>query len=270
MFPMKIWCVEHDRAPVLGGASVGGFCSRHQLLVLRLSLLRVRLHLLNLEDQVRVSLHLLITYAFYSCYNCWCSLCVFSSSSSSSSSRYVQCQRMLLVSRRGEAVFMRALYGSDKIEPAQASQFITRTIQAHFPGPIHRFNDFPMEVQELLYQMFMSYSQQMTEKYAGEDKQPQLDPEVWVAASGALKKGHVYGFGNSMDTSRVLSGASSSASHTSAFNTGVGAPGTSPIDMMGFITNTISGLESRIAQTMETRLVQMQTQETDALQAQLS
>ncbi|MQL90560.1 hypothetical protein Taro_023156, partial [Colocasia esculenta] len=44
----------------------------------------------------------------------------------------------------------------DKIEPAQASQFITRTIQAHFPGPIHRFNDFPMEVQELLYQMFMS------------------------------------------------------------------------------------------------------------------
>ncbi|MQM13067.1 hypothetical protein Taro_045989, partial [Colocasia esculenta] len=43
----------------------------------------------------------------------------------------------------------------DKIEPAQASQFITRTIQAHFPGPIHRFNDFPMEVQESMYQMFM-------------------------------------------------------------------------------------------------------------------
>ncbi|MQL77419.1 hypothetical protein Taro_009820 [Colocasia esculenta] len=59
-----IWCVEHDRAPFLGGASVGGFCSRHQF--------RVSLHLLNLEYQVR-------------------------------------CQRMLLVSRRGEAVFMRAL-----------------------------------------------------------------------------------------------------------------------------------------------------------------
>ncbi|MQL92649.1 hypothetical protein Taro_025276 [Colocasia esculenta] len=41
-------------------------------------------------------------------------------------------------------------------EPAQASQFITRTIQAQFPGLIHRFNDFSMEVQELLYQMFMS------------------------------------------------------------------------------------------------------------------
>ncbi|MQL82087.1 hypothetical protein Taro_014552 [Colocasia esculenta] len=57
-----------------------------------------------------------------------------------------------------------------------------------------------------------SYNQQMTEKYVGEDEQPQLDPEVWVAASGAPKKGHVYGFGHSMDTNRVLSGASSSAS----------------------------------------------------------
>ncbi|MQL87243.1 hypothetical protein Taro_019768, partial [Colocasia esculenta] len=44
----------------------------------------------------------------------------------------------------------------DKIEAAQASQFITRTIQAHFPGPIHRFNDFLIEVQESLYQMFMN------------------------------------------------------------------------------------------------------------------
>ncbi|MQM11048.1 hypothetical protein Taro_043949, partial [Colocasia esculenta] len=63
----------------------------------------------------------------------------------------------------------------------------------------------------------------MIEKYVGEDEQPQSDPEVWVAASGAPKKGHVYGFGHSMDMSRVLSGASSSASQTSAFNMGVGA-----------------------------------------------
>ncbi|MQL82562.1 hypothetical protein Taro_015044 [Colocasia esculenta] len=115
-----------------------------------------------------------------------------------------------------------------------------------------------------------SYTQQMTEKYAEKDEQPQLDPEVWVAASSATKKGHVYGFGHSIDTSRVLSGASSSASQTNAFNPGVGTPGTYPSDMMGFITNMISGLESCLAQTMETRLVQMQMQVTDALQAQLS
>ncbi|MQL98789.1 hypothetical protein Taro_031512 [Colocasia esculenta] len=99
-----------------------------------------------------------------------------------------------------------------------------------------------------------SYSLQMTEKYAREEEQPQLDPEVWVAASGAPKKGHVYSFGHSMDMSRVLSGASSSASQTSAFTT-AGAPSTSPSEMMGFIRDEISGLESRLAQTMESRLV---------------
>ncbi|MQM08968.1 hypothetical protein Taro_041827 [Colocasia esculenta] len=98
-----------------------------------------------------------------------------------------------------------------------------------------------------------SYSQQMTEKYTEEEEEPQLDPEVWVAASGAPKKGHVYGFGHSMDMSRVLSGASSSASQTSAFPT-ASAPGTSPSEMMGFIRDEISGLESRLAETMESRL----------------
>ncbi|MQM18792.1 hypothetical protein Taro_051787 [Colocasia esculenta] len=87
-------------------------------------------------------------------------------------------------------------------------------------------------------------------KYAREDEQLQLNPEVWVAASGAPKKGHVYGFGHIMDTSRVLSGASSSGSQaTSAFTT-PGAPGFSPSEMMGFIRDEISSLESRLVHTM--------------------
>ncbi|MQL82356.1 hypothetical protein Taro_014826 [Colocasia esculenta] len=396
---MKKWYVEDNRAPVLGGASVGGFSSGHQLLVLHLSLLlwqlvcifkvllslyidpyaikflqaRVTLHLLHLEQVLLVLL-----------------LCPL-------------LEQQLLVQPLCLLLKQQLHDFSDKLEPAQASQFITKTIQAHFSGPIYRFNDFPMEVQELLYQMFMSnhrftrrsdearsrlvwtmtarsnfkhllynvrknaekvtqsadptlwrergpawmrgdywetlcnvwaaerwqqtstimkvnrvanpeanmhtsgsvsfathrsrlekelkrppsfqevidkthkkkgtdqyisdrarevaesYSQQMTEKYAGEEEHPQLYPEVWVAVSGAPKKGHVYGFGHSIDTNRVLSGTSSSASHTSAFTT-VGAPGTSPNEMRGFFTDSISGLESRLAQTMETRLVQMQTQ----------
>ncbi|MQM22717.1 hypothetical protein Taro_055773 [Colocasia esculenta] len=72
-------------------------------------------------------------------------------------------------------------------------------------GTDQYISDTAREVAEL-------YSQQMTEKYAGEEEQPQLDHEVWDAASGALKKCHVYGFGHSMDTSRVLSGPSSSGS----------------------------------------------------------
>ncbi|MQL91849.1 hypothetical protein Taro_024465 [Colocasia esculenta] len=72
-----------------------------------------------------------------------------------------------------------------------------------------------------------------------------------------------------MDTSRVLSGASSSVSQTSAFTT-PGALGT-PSEMMGFILDTISGLESRLAKTMESRMAQtMQVQVSNAVQAQLS
>ncbi|MQM22773.1 hypothetical protein Taro_055832 [Colocasia esculenta] len=105
-----------------------------------------------------------------------------------------------------------------------------------------------------------SYSQQMTEKYAREEEQPQLDPEVWVAASAAPKKDHTYGFGHSMDTSRVLSSTSSSSSQaTSAFTT-LGAPSTSPSEMMGFIRDEISGLESRLVHKMHTQL-------SDAVQA---
>ncbi|MQM01157.1 hypothetical protein Taro_033907 [Colocasia esculenta] len=210
-----------------------------------------------------------------------------------------------------------------------SGQFTPSPAIVHFSGPIYRFNDFPMEVQELLYQMFMSadptlwreraptwmrrdyweglcniwaaerwqetsttmkvnraaileankhtsgsvsfathqsrlekelkrpptfqevfdktykkkgmnqhisdrarevtelYSQQMTEKYARE--------EVWVAASSAPKKGHVYGFGHRMDMSRVLSGASSSGSQVTSPFTTPGALGISPSEMMGFI-----------------------------------
>ncbi|MQM23531.1 hypothetical protein Taro_056596 [Colocasia esculenta] len=97
-----------------------------------------------------------------------------------------------------------------------------------------------------------SYSQHMTEKYVEEEVQPQLDPEVRVAASDAPKKGHVYGFGHNMDTSSVLSSASSSGSHaTSAFTTH-GALGTSPSEVMGFIKYEISGLESCLVHTMHT------------------
>ncbi|MQM12060.1 hypothetical protein Taro_044974 [Colocasia esculenta] len=90
------------------------------------------------------------------------------------------------------------------------------------------------------------------------------------ATSGAPKKGHVYSFGHSMDMSRVLFGASSSASQTSAFTT-VGAPSTSPSEMMGFIRDEISGLESRLAETMESRLAQtMESRIVHTIQTQVS
>ncbi|MQL87232.1 hypothetical protein Taro_019770 [Colocasia esculenta] len=134
----------------------------------------------------------------------------------------------------------------------------------------HKKKGMDQYISDRAREVAESYTQQMIEKYAREEEQPQLDPEVWVAASGAPKKGHVYGFGHNMDTSRLLSGTSSSASQTSAFTT-AGAPSTSPSEMRGLIRDEISGLESRLAQTMESRLVHtIQTHMSDAVQAQLS
>ncbi|MQM04107.1 hypothetical protein Taro_036897 [Colocasia esculenta] len=108
-----------------------------------------------------------------------------------------------------------------------------------------------------------SYSQQMIEKYTGEEEEPQLDFEVWVAASSAPKKGHVYDFGHSMNMSRVLFVASSSGSQvTSAFTT-PGAPGTAPSDVMGFIRDEISSFEFHLVHMMHAQV-------SDAIQVQLS
>ncbi|MQM07678.1 hypothetical protein Taro_040523 [Colocasia esculenta] len=235
---------------------------------------------------------------------------------------------------------MRAVWINEgnKIEAAQASQFITKTLQAHFTGPIHQFSDFPMDVQDLLYDMFMnvrrnaervcastyknqwkkhgpvwmrkeywielcviwggekwnensikakesraahpeanvhtsgsvsfamhkarleaqlkpppqfqelfdqthkkkgtddyisqkawevaeSYSRGMDERYRDDSQRLELDPDIWVAASGAPKNSHVYGFGHSLGMARVISSCSSSVSHAISPFTTPTAPG---------------------------------------------
>ncbi|MQL91882.1 hypothetical protein Taro_024496 [Colocasia esculenta] len=127
----------------------------------------------------------------------------------------------------------------------------------------HKKKGMDQYISDRAQEVAESYSQQMTKKYAGEEEQQQLDPEVWVAASSDPKKGLVYGFGHSMDTSRVLSSTSSSSSQaTNAFTTS-GALGTSSSEMMGFIRDEISDLESRLVHTMHTQV-------SDTVQAELS
>ncbi|MQL79866.1 hypothetical protein Taro_012314 [Colocasia esculenta] len=55
-----------------------------------------------------------------------------------------------------------------------------------------------------------SYCRGMDERYGDDSQRPELDPDIWVAASGAPKKGHVYGSGHSLGTTRVISSCSSS------------------------------------------------------------
>ncbi|MQM22720.1 hypothetical protein Taro_055776 [Colocasia esculenta] len=74
-------------------------------------------------------------------------------------------------------------------------------------------------------QVAESYSRGMDERYGDDSHCLELDPDIWVAASGAPKKGYVYGFGHSLGTTKVISSCSSSISHeTSPFTTPT-APG---------------------------------------------
>ncbi|MQM21272.1 hypothetical protein Taro_054309 [Colocasia esculenta] len=305
---------------------------------------------------------------------------------------------------------MRAVWINEgnKIEPAQASQFITKTIQAHFPGPIHRFSDFPMDVQDLLFSMFLrnhrftehsdelrarsarttttranfkhlmynvrknaeracastdknqwkehgpvwmrkvywtelcdiwgagkwnensskakqnraahpeanvhtsasvsfathkarlevqlkrppqfqelfdethkkkgtndyisenaweeSYCRGMDERYGDDSQRPELDPDIWVAASGAPKKGHVYGFRHSLGMTRVISSCSSSVSHATSLFTTPAAPGgssnaapTKTPDMFRMIVNeTVSqNISTIVSQTVSHMLAEL-------------
>ncbi|MQL67864.1 hypothetical protein Taro_000132 [Colocasia esculenta] len=81
--------------------------------------------------------------------------------------------------------------------------FVTHQSRLEVFDKTHKKMGTDQYISDRAQKVAESYSQQMTEKYAEEEDQPQLDPEVWVVASSARKKGHVYGFGHSMDTSRV-------------------------------------------------------------------
>ncbi|MQL99230.1 hypothetical protein Taro_031953 [Colocasia esculenta] len=86
-------------------------------------------------------------------------------------------------------------------------------------------NDY---ISEKAREVVESYSRGMDERYGDDSQHPELDPDIWVAASGAPKKGHVYGFGHSLGTTRVISSCSSSVSHaTSPFTTPAALGGSS-------------------------------------------
>ncbi|MQM21364.1 hypothetical protein Taro_054403 [Colocasia esculenta] len=55
-----------------------------------------------------------------------------------------------------------------------------------------------------------TYDRTMADRYAEGTPQPDLDPEAWVDAARGPRKGRVYGFGDSLDTTPVLSSYASS------------------------------------------------------------
>ncbi|MQL88381.1 hypothetical protein Taro_020941 [Colocasia esculenta] len=68
-----------------------------------------------------------------------------------------------------------------------------------------------------------TYDRTMADRYAEGTPQPDLDSEAWVDAVGGPRKGRVYGFGDSLDTTPVLSSYASSVA-PSAYASSSAAP----------------------------------------------
>ncbi|MQM22606.1 hypothetical protein Taro_055661 [Colocasia esculenta] len=69
----------------------------------------------------------------------------------------------------------------------------------------------------------------MADRYAEGTPQPDLDPEAWVDTAGGPRKGRVYGFGDSLDTTPVLSSYASSVAHP-AYASSSAAPPVSGVE----------------------------------------
>ncbi|MQL92718.1 hypothetical protein Taro_025345 [Colocasia esculenta] len=70
-----------------------------------------------------------------------------------------------------------------------------------------------------------TYDRTMADRYAEGTPQPYLDPEVWVDVAGGPRKGRVYSFGDSLDTTPVLSSYASSVTPLAYASSSAAPPG---------------------------------------------
>ncbi|MQM23160.1 hypothetical protein Taro_056223 [Colocasia esculenta] len=80
-----------------------------------------------------------------------------------------------------------------------------------------------------------TYDKTMADRYAEGTPQPDLDPEAWVDAVGGLRKGRVYGFGDSLDTTPVLSSYASSVTPPAYASSSAAPPGSGVEEMRTLI-----------------------------------
>ncbi|MQM23102.1 hypothetical protein Taro_056164 [Colocasia esculenta] len=110
-------------------------------------------------------------------------------------------------------------------------------------------------ISEKAREVAESNSRGMDKGYMDDSQHLELDPDIWVATSGAPKKDHMYGFGHSLGTTRVISSCSSSVSHaTSPFTTPAAPDGSSsaapimtPAQFREIVNETVSQNISHIA-----------------------
>ncbi|MQM21052.1 hypothetical protein Taro_054082, partial [Colocasia esculenta] len=70
-----------------------------------------------------------------------------------------------------------------------------------------------------------TYDRTMTDRYAEGTPQPYLDLEVWVDAAGGPRKGRLYGFGDSLDTTPMFSSYASSVAPPAYASSSAAPPG---------------------------------------------
>ncbi|MQL72130.1 hypothetical protein Taro_004465 [Colocasia esculenta] len=76
-----------------------------------------------------------------------------------------------------------------------------------------------------------TYDRTMADRCVEGTPQPDLDPDAWVDATGGPRKGRVYGFGDSLDTTPVLSSYASSVAPL-AYTSSSAAPPVSGVEEM--------------------------------------
>ncbi|MQM13167.1 hypothetical protein Taro_046090 [Colocasia esculenta] len=80
-------------------------------------------------------------------------------------------------------------------------------------------------------QKLETYDRTMADRYAEGTPQPDLDPEAWVDAAGGPRKGRVYGFRDSLDSTPVLSSYASSVAPPAYTSSSAAPPGSGVEEM---------------------------------------
>ncbi|MQL91327.1 hypothetical protein Taro_023939 [Colocasia esculenta] len=85
-----------------------------------------------------------------------------------------------------------------------------------------------------------TYDRMMADRYVEGTPQPYLDPEAWVDVERGLRKGRVYGFGDSLDTTSVLSSYASSVSPPAYASSSAATPDSGGVDIRTLIQKELS------------------------------
>ncbi|MQL85788.1 hypothetical protein Taro_018313 [Colocasia esculenta] len=125
-------------------------------------------------------------------------------------------------------------------------------------------------VTESAHTIVETYDRTMAERYTEGTPQPDLDADAWVEAAGVPRKGRVYGFGDNLDTHRVLSSYASLIAPPARASSSSAPPVSGVEDIRGIIREELRAelqrqrVELQTQQVeLEMQLVQLQTQFSD-------